>query len=233
MADRIITSGDAIRSMVLRTGVKTRVISIPVGVDTSRFHADVSGDGVRAELGIRGPLVGLVANVRGSKGHGYFLEAAREVLAVRPETRFLIVGDGVGFDDVRRRVQEMGLGPHVVMTGFRRDIPAVMAALDVLVLPSTRSEGTPQVIPQALSVGTPVVGTNVGGIPEIIRDRETGRLVAPGDAHALAEAILWLLADPARARTLARAGQALVRAHHTFDAMMERITAVYRELLTD
>jgi glycosyltransferase involved in cell wall biosynthesis len=232
LPDRIITTGEAIKEVVLRAGVKTPTISIPVGVDTTRFHPGVSGDGVRTELGLSGvQVVGLVANVRGSKGHRYFLEAAREVLAVRPQTRFLIVGDGVGFDDVRRQVQELGLAPHVVMTGFRRDIPEIMAALDMLVLPSTRSEGTSQVVPQALAVGTPVVGTTVGGTPEVIRDGETGRLVPPGDAHALAQAILSLLADPARARALGRAGQELVRARYTFETMMERITAVYRELL--
>lgn len=232
LPDRIITTGEAIKEVVLRAGVKTPIISIPVGVDTTRFHPDVSGDRVRTELGLSGvQVVGLVANVRGSKGHRYFLEAAREVLAVRPQTRFLIVGDGIGFDDVRRQVQELGLAPHVVMTGFRRDIPEIMAALDMLVLPSTRSEGTSQVVPQALAVGTPVVGTTVGGTPEVIRDGETGRLVPPGDAHALAQAILSLLADPAGARALGRAGQELVRARYTFETMMERITAVYRELL--
>jgi glycosyltransferase involved in cell wall biosynthesis len=232
LPDRIITTGEAIKEVVLRAGVKTPIISIPVGVDTTRFHPDVSGDRVRTELGLSGvQVVGLVANVRGSKGHRYFLEAAREVLAVRPQTRFLIVGDGVGFDDVRRQVQELGLAPHVVMTGFRRDIPEIMAALDMLVLPSTRSEGTSQVVPQALAVGTPVVGTTVGGTPEVIRDGETGRLVPPGDAHALAQAILSLLADPAGARALGRAGQELVRGRYTFETMMERITAVYRELL--
>ena len=101
------------------------------------------------------------------------------------------------------------------MTGFRRDIPEVMAALDVLVLPSTRSEATSQVIPQALAVGTPVAAAATGGIPEIVRDGETGRLVAPGDAHALAQAILSLLGEPARAREMALAGQALVRARAT------------------
>src|SRR5207244_6426708 len=143
------------------------------------------GAGVRAELGLRGPAVGLVGNIRGSKGHAYFLEAARSVLAQRSDARFLIVGDGIGFDDVRRRVKEMGLESHVVMTGFRRDMPEVMAALDVLVLPSVKSEAVSQVIPQALAVGTPVVGTTVGGTPELVRDGETGRLRHPADAADL------------------------------------------------
>jgi glycosyltransferase involved in cell wall biosynthesis len=203
------------------------VVAIGPGLDTARFHPNVSGAGVRAELGLRGPAVGLVANIRGSKGHAYFLEAARAVLAERPDARFLIVGDGIGFDDVQRRVKEMGLEPRVVMTGFRRDVPEIMAALDVLVLPSVKSEAMSQVIPQALAVGTPVVGTTVGGTPELVLDGETGRLVPPADAAALAAAVLDLLSDPERARALARRGQALVLAQHSMDAAMARTLAVY------
>lgn len=232
LADRVVASGEAVRAIVVAAGVDpARVVSIPAGVETTRFHPGVSGKPVRAELGPAGPLVGLVANIRGSKGHRYFLEAARRVLAARPDARFVIVGDGVGFEDVRRRVGEMALEREVVLTGFRRDIPEVMAALDVLVLPSVKSEATSQVIPQAFAVGTPVVATAVGGIPEIVRDGVTGRLAPPADAAALAAAILDMLADPAAARAMARAGQALVREGYTIDAMMQRTTAVYRALL--
>src|SRR5438067_12429705 len=228
LADRVITSGEAVAAIVRGAGVPAdRVVAIGPGLDTARFHPNVSGAGVRAELGLRGPAVGLVANIRGSKGHAYFLEAARSVLAQRSDARFLIVGDGIGFDDVRRRVKEMGLESHVVRTGFRRDVPQVMAALDVLVLPSVKSEAVSQVIPQALAVGTPVVGTTVGGTPELVRDGETGRLVPPADAAALAAAILDLLRDPAHARTLAQRGQALVLAEHSIDATMARTLAVY------
>jgi glycosyltransferase involved in cell wall biosynthesis len=154
------------------------------------------------------------------------------VLVEAPDTRFLIVGDGVGYEDIRRRVREMDLDAHVVMTGFRRDIPEVMAALDVLVLPSIKSEASSQVIPQALAVGTPVVATTVGGSPELIADGRTGRLVPPADAPALAEAILSLLRDPAAAAAMAAAGGDLVRARYTLDAAMARTIAVYEELLT-
>jgi glycosyltransferase involved in cell wall biosynthesis len=231
LADRVIASGALIKGLVEAAGIApARVVSIPAGIDTARFHGGVSGARIRAEFG-RGPLVGLVANIRGSKGHEVLLEAAPRVLAQRPDARFLIVGDGVGFDDVRRSISARGLAEQVIMTGFRRDVPEVMAALDVLVLPSLRSEGTPQVLPQALAVGTPVVGAAVGGIPEIVRDGETGRLVPPGDAVALAEAVLELLHDPARARAMARAGQALVPERFTFEAMMRATTAVYEEVL--
>jgi len=233
LADRIITSGESVRSIVIAAGIAPeRVVTISAGVDADRFHSGVSGKAVRGELGLgAAPVVGLVANVRGSKGHNVFLEAARTVLASAPGARFLIVGDGVGFDEVSQRVRDMGLDASVRLTGFRRDIPQIMAALDVLVLPSVRSEAIPQVIPQALAVGTPVVASTVGGSPELIRDGENGRLVPPGDARALAEAILALLREPERARAMARAGQAMVRARYTIDATMARTTAVYRELV--
>jgi glycosyltransferase involved in cell wall biosynthesis len=232
LADRVITSGTLVKALVEAAGVPAaRVVSIPAGIDTARFHAGVSGERVRAEFG-GGPLVGLVANIRGSKGHQVLLEAAPRVLAERADVRFLIVGDGIGFDDVRRSAAARGLAAQVTMTGFRRDIPEVMAALDVLVLPSVRSEATPQVIPQALAVGTPVVGAAVGDVPEIVRDGETGRLVPPGDAQALAEAILDLLRDPARARAMARAGRALVRGRFSFEEMMRATTEVYAAVLS-
>src|SRR5437762_3732478 len=234
LADRVVTSGEAVRAIVVGAGLPAgRVVSIPPGVDTRRFHPGVSGKTVRDELGLATdqPLVGLVANIRGSKGHNVFLEAAREVLMRRPDARFLVVGDGVGRAEVRRRVGDMRLEAAVTLTGFRRDIPEVMAALDVLVLPSIRSEATSQVIPQAFAVGTPVVASTVGGSPELVRDGETGRLVPPGDARALAAAMLELVSDPARARALGRAGQQLAAECYSLDASMALTTSVYRGLL--
>jgi glycosyltransferase involved in cell wall biosynthesis len=128
-------------------------------------------------------------------------------------------------------VRELGLEVRVLMTGFRRDIPEVMAALDVLVLPSIKSEATSQVIPQALAVGTPVAASAAGGIPEIVRDGVTGRLVPPGDPAALADAVLALLTDREGALAMARAGQALVLARYTVEAVMQRTTAIYLDLL--
>ena len=233
LADRVIASGESAKAVLVAAGVPAgKIVAIRPGIDPARFHPGVSGRAVREELGVRGRAVGLVANIRGSKGHRFFLDAARAVLRDAPDTRFLIVGDGIGAADIRRLVREMGLDAHVIMTGFRRDIPEVMAALDVLVLPSVKSEASSQVIPQALAVGTPVVATTVGGSPELITDGTTGRLVPPADAGALADAILSLLRDPAAAATMAEAGRALVRARYTLDAVMARTVSVYDDLLT-
>ena len=233
LADRVITSGEAVKAVLVAAGVPAdKIVAIAPGIDPTRFHRGVSGTAVRQELGLRGPAVGLVANLRGSKGHRYFLDAAREVRHAVPEARFVIVGDGVAFADTQRRVRELGLDDAVVMTGFRRDVPEIMAALDVLVLPSIKSEASSQVIPQALAVGTPVVATTVGGSPELIRDGVTGRLVPPSDAPALAAAILALLRDPDDAAAMAERGGEMVRTRYTMDAAMERTVAVYDTLLT-
>jgi glycosyltransferase involved in cell wall biosynthesis len=232
LPQRILTSAERVKAVLTGAGIAAnKIVAVPPGVDTARFHDGVSGARVREELGIVGPAAGLVANIRGSKGHDDFLEAARDVLAVIPDARFLIVGDGVGYDDVRARVKALDLERAVTMTGFRRDVPEIMAALDVLVLPSTRSEATSQVIVQAMAVGTPVVATAIGGSPEVITDGKTGRLVAPNDARALAAAIVAALRDRERSRAMARDAAAFVRAHLSIDAQMEKTTAVYRELL--
>jgi glycosyltransferase involved in cell wall biosynthesis len=231
LADRVVTSGEAVRAILLAAGVPPdRVVSIPPGVDVERFHPAVGGDAVRRELGLTGPVVGLVADLRRSKGHAVFLEAVRDVLSVLPDLRVLIVGDGVGRDRVRRLVADLGLADAVTMTGFRRDVPEVMAALDLLVLPSIKSEATSQVLLQALAVGTPVVATTVGGSPEIVRDGETGWLVPPADAGALARAIREALERPAEARRRAAVGQQEVRDRFALPAAMERTTAVYAGL---
>src|SRR5207247_209368 len=105
LADRIVTSGEAVRALVVAAGIPPeRVVAIPPGVDTTRFHPAVSGATVRGELrlGAGEPLVGLVANIRGSKGHNVFLEAARQILAVAPRARFVIGGDGAARPARRR-----------------------------------------------------------------------------------------------------------------------------------
>jgi len=236
LADRVITAGEAVRAIVIAAGVSpAKVVSIPAGVDLDRFHPDVSPLPVRLELGVAGigdgKFVGLIANVRGSKGHGDFLAAAQSVRGILPTTRFLIVGDGIGLADVRAQVASLGLAQTVTLTGFRHDIPSVMAALDLLVLPSVRSEGIPQVLLQALAMAKPVIATRVGSIPEVIVDDETGVLVPPRNPAALASAIVALLADPERGRRLGREGHRRIGEAHSMGQAMTRTVALYEDVL--
>jgi glycosyltransferase involved in cell wall biosynthesis len=236
LCDRIVTTGETIRQLLIRAaGVKpSKVISVPTGVDLEQFDP-LRGDGeaVRKELGIAKdiPLIGMVAVLRSWKGHRLFLEAVPLVLEKVPQARFLIVGDGPQEGNIQRWIEEMGLKEMVVMTGHREDIPEVLAALDVVVSASTAAEGVPQVLVQALAMKKPVVATDVGGVGEIIRDRETGLLVPPGNPKALAEAALAILSNPEVANALGRQGRELVERSYRLEKMLDHIEAVYQDLI--
>ena len=232
LADRVITSGEAVKRVLITAGVSPeKIVTVPAGVDTERFAARVSGDRVRKEFGIEGPVVGMVAMFRSSKGHRVFFEAVREIRRMRPDARFLVVGDGIGRPDVEGEIRRLELEKVITLTGYRRDIPEVMAAMDCLVLPAIRSEGIPQVIVQALALGKPVVASAVGGIPEVIHEGKTGILVPPGNSTALAQAILSVLENLEAARAMALRGREMVQARFNFAQQIDQTEAVYRDLL--
>jgi glycosyltransferase involved in cell wall biosynthesis len=105
--------------------------------------------------------------------------------------------------------------------------------MDCCVLPATKNEATSQALPQALAMKVPVIATAVGGLPEVVIDRQTGLLIPPGDADALRGALRWMHQHPAEAKQMAERGYAHVHAHFTFEQMVDRTEAVYRELLPD
>lgn len=233
LSDRIISSGEAIRQVLVEGGVRPdKIVAIPAGVDVARFHPHVSGEGVRRELDLQGPVVGTVAMFRHSKGHVLLLHAMPEILRRAPEAAFLWVGDGIGRDVLRQEIAQAGLSAKVCLTGFREDVPALLAAMDVFVLPSITSDGVPQVIIQALAMRKPVVATAVGGIPELIQHQRTGILVPPNDPQALAAAIVHVLENRAQAGEWARAGGELIDTHYTLGQTIDRTAALYAAVVS-
>jgi glycosyltransferase involved in cell wall biosynthesis len=234
LCDRIISSGEAIREVLVAAGVDAdKIVAIPAGVDTAQFHPAVSGTAVRRELGINGPVIGTVAMFRHAKGHRILLQAMPDILRGEPMAVFLWVGNGVGRDALQQGVAEAGIQAKVHMVGFREDIPACLAAMDVVVLPSIRSDGVPQVVIQALAMRKPVVASAVGGIPEVIQHQRTGVLVPPNDPQALADAVVRVLRDPQLAATWAQAGGQLIDAHYGLEQMIDRTAAVYTAVLVE
>ena len=126
---------------------------------------------------------------------------------------------------------ELQLNDAVMLAGHREDVPEVLRSLDALVIASTRHEGVPQIGLQALATQTPVVGSDVGGTPEVIRVNETGRIFPAGDAGALAQALMAVVNDGAATRRLAAQGRAVVEARHSLDAMLDRLEGIYRRAL--
>lgn len=233
-AARTLTVSEAQRQWYLDAHPRVdpeRVVTVHNGV----LAPPVPGAGraeLRASLGVPGEhlLVTMVGVMRPGKGHAQLLAGLR-VLGTGLPVTVVLAGDGPLWTDVRRRVDELrGVAPQVVMAGFRPDVPALLAASDLVVHPSL-AEALPTALIHALAAGLPVVASRVGGTPEVV-DETTGALVPPDDPEALAGALRALLTDePARRR----AGEAArARYEQRFEAATwaRRLHAVYEQVLT-
>ncbi len=240
LTHRIVTTGEALREQLVRENgfAPERIFSVPTGVDLSAFDpATVNPSTLCADYGLpaESQLIGVVAMLRAMKGHAVLIEAVPRIVTEIPSARFLFFGEAPPESSLpaqwNARASELGVKDHLQFCGYRDDIPNVLAALDCVVLPSTRDEGVPQSMTQALAMQRPVVATDVGATSEVVRNEETGLLVPPNDAQALAEAIVRVLRHSDEADTRARAGRALVELEFSAGRMAERMEAAYAELL--
>lgn len=227
---KVVTTGEAIRTLLIETLDldANKVVSIPTGADPSHFKPGARAD-ARRQLGLPAdaPIVGIVATLRSWKGHRFLISAMRDPRLAA--ARLVIVGEGPQSVALRDQVSAEGLTDRVLFAGQREDVAPWLQALDVFALPSTGNEGVPQALVQAMLSEVPVVTTPVGAIPELVKDGETGLLVAPSDANALAAAVARLLNDPRLARELAIAARRLAAARFGAPAMLDAMDAVLRE----
>ena len=233
-ADRIIAISDDVKKFhMANTAVDgSKFVTIENGVDVQRFVGQrTPGQEVRKEFKLdnSAPVFGIVGRLTPPKDHKVFLQAASVILQSIPRSRFLIVGDGPLRQDLEAYAHELGVQNSVIFTGMRRDIPAVLAALDVLVI-SSLWEGIPVTLLEAMASALPVVATNVGSIPEVVTE-ETAILVSPSDPAAIAQAGLRLAIDQELRFRMGQAGLKRVTACNSIDAMIDRTTALYAELL--
>lgn len=208
---------------------KTTIVRLGLELDHLAGHPRGT---LRRELGIPpdAPLVGVVGRLVPIKAHDLFLEAAQLAGRTDPAIHFVIVGDGELWDELHHQVAARGLGERVHFTGWRSDLGAVYADTDVVVCCS-RNEGTPVSVIEACAAERAVIGTRVGGIPDIIAPGVNGLLVATGDAAALANSIVTLVDDPQARRRMGAAGRALVRERYGADRMVKELKELYRNLL--
>jgi glycosyltransferase involved in cell wall biosynthesis len=231
-ADRVITSGEAIRRLVIGSGAPPdRVVAIPAGVDLDQFRFRLRSESLVKSLALSSPVIGSVAMFRGSKGHAHLVEAFAEIRARHPRATLLLVGDGIRRAWVEELALAAGLGEAVVFTGFRPDVAPLLGVMDCFVLASTRTEGIPQSLLQAFAAGVPVVASDVGGVPEVVIDGATGVLVKADSGTELARGIEQVLADPAAAGRRALAGRKLVEERFSHLAVMKRLLDLYTEVL--
>jgi len=234
MPDHVLTTSRSIADkLTIEQGISSqRITCLPTGVDLEKFHPQPGGL-IQKELGLPpgAALVGMISVLRSWKGHDDFLGAIAQIRDSYPEVHFVIAGGGPGREYLEKRIRETGLEKSITLLGYREDIPAVLASLSILVLASTAHEGVPQIILQAQAMGRPVIGTTVGGIPEVIRDGETGLLVPPHAPDALAAALKRYLDDPAAALALGARAREEIMDRHSLDAMGEKLEALYSRYL--
>jgi glycosyltransferase involved in cell wall biosynthesis len=219
-AHRVVANSSAAAARLRREGVpRARITVIPNGIDLQAFSPRQAPPQLRRVI--------TVANLRPEKAHEVLIDAAATLRQRHPQLEFWIVGDGPRRDELTALAAARGLTAHMHFLGHREDVPALLAASDLYVLPS-RSEAFPNALIEAMAAGLPVVATTAGGIVELVQDGVTGRLVPPDDAHALASAVGSLVDDPVRAGAMGSAGRAMVEARFSFDRMVAGFEALYR-----
>ena len=243
--DRVIASSQHVKTTLLEAGMNDpeKIEVVHNAIDLDEWDAaSASGGSLRDELGIPRDraVVGLIGRLDRVKGQREFLLAAERVAREDPDAVFLLVGVirprsrwepfADYYEEVDALMRRPALRGRVVVTGWRTDLPRVMATQDVVVQPSLR-ETFGRVLIEAMAARKPVVVTRIGGMPEIVVHGETGLIVPPSDPDALAAAILALLRDHERRRAMGEAGRARVEAHFSLPQRARRLEAIYEDVL--
>jgi glycosyltransferase involved in cell wall biosynthesis len=234
MADRVITTGEYTRKYMIREkGIDPdRVVAIPSGIDLDRFNPETTREDIREELGLaKDTLVfGSASVFRKKKGYHFLLQATPQILSVYPSSRLLLAGGGPQEHNLRRQIEELKIQGAVILPGFRNDMPRVLNTMDVFVFP-TLEEAFPNAVMEALAMKRAVVASRVGGVPDIIRDGETGYLMNPGDPSAIAEKVSDLLKNEEVRQKVGIRGRRFVEENCSHRIMVRRIEELYRSLM--
>lgn len=208
-----------------------RLTLVPNGVDTKVFTPGADREAVRAALGLPTgvQIVGFVGRLAPEKGPDNFIRAAETVHRSRPDVHFAVVGDGAMDLHVREMVGQMGLGEYVHFLGLREDMWATYPAFDMLAHTS-RSEGMPLVLLEAMACGLPVVALGVGGVPEVLEVGMTGVLLGPGDWEGIGFALSDLLGRPERLAEMGLAARERAVKHFGLETAIQRSTELFRRL---
>ena len=240
----VFTNSEAVAAAVrARAAPKAPVVTVYNPVDLERFNPKRSGAAIRAELKIAEdePLVGMVAHLTPWKGHEVFLRIVRSLALQRPGIRGLVCGgpiyetDGhAGYEaSLRLLAGELGIADRVKFLGIRDDIPAIMAALDVLVHCPTAPEPFGRAVAEAMAAGRPVVAAREGGVPELVEHEHTGLLVPTGDVAAFAAAVSRLLEDQGLRQRLGSAARQRAEAMFGVEQHADRVLQEYGHLTPD
>jgi glycosyltransferase involved in cell wall biosynthesis len=234
MCDRLITVTQDLRETLIRDGVPSeKIVCVPNAIDLELYERmGTAREARRAELGVPDSalVVGSVSRLAPIKNLPMLLSVAARLVEEGAEVRFVIVGEGPERDRLEDMATRLGIARFVAFTGWRTDVPELLAAFDVLAMTSF-SEAMPIVALEAMALSRPVVATSVGGMKELVQDTRTGHLVAPGDVEAMTRVLHSFARDRERARVMGEAGRARVRRDFTRTKMLRSTRRIYASAL--
>jgi L-malate glycosyltransferase len=211
---------------------ESRIEVVYNGLDLPFVPGDADRCEVRASLGLDDgtPVIGMASRLEWQKGHDLFVAAMPLILAGIPSARAVIVGGGSKEGEIREQIRGLGLEDKILLTGVRPDVPRIMAAFDLFVMTSN-FEGMPIAALEAMAVSLPIVSTAVGGVPEMVDDGVTGRLVEGREPATFAAHVVELLSDRGRLRRLGEAGRSRYERHFRLASMIGGYDEIYRRCL--
>ena len=234
--DHLIAVSSRVREELLERyhiGSASAFSVVPLGLDLDSFAAidDYQRAAARRALGIpaNAPVVTTVGRLTAIKNHALFLDLAQRITATRPDAIFLIAGGGELRDELEADARARGLVDRVRFLGWRRDLATIYGATDVFVITS-RNEGTPVALIEAMAAGVPGVSTDVGGVRDVIADPSMGRVVAPDDVRALSDAVSALLSDASARKAVSAVARQAVLARFGFNRLTADIARLYRRV---
>ncbi len=234
--DRMIFISEPLIDWALREKITSaeKIVKIYSGIDLDRFKPVSSEDKKQARIkwGINpdAPVAGIVSKLWEGKGHKILLKAFEELIKEMSEAKLFIVGEGYLEEELKSCAEEWGLSESIIFTGFKSEVSEVMSCFDISVLPSY-FEGMGRVLLEAMAMKIPVVASNVGGIPDIVKNNENGILVNPGNVSELAEAMKKLLTNPELSMSMGEWGHKKVTEAFSAESMCEKILSVYSDCL--
>jgi glycosyltransferase involved in cell wall biosynthesis len=234
LADRLIAVSGAVKEHLVQQGVAPERIDVVYnGIDPRRYYEALPHHAAREKLGIPPDtlLCGVTAHLTAKKGHRCFLQAAALVSRSVANVRFLLLGEGPERGNLEALASELGIADRVWFAGFHEDVLPFYAAMDLVVLPSVAGEGLPRVLLEASCLGKAVIGTDVSGVRELVRDGETGFVVPPGSPEVLAGRMQVLLSDDELRRQFGEAARSRVLTHFHVDTMVRQTEQVYERVL--
>lgn len=231
--DKVVTISKGIRDVLLSEGLdKSKIECVPSAVDTEKYSQNCNEKWFRGEFKLQSysKVVGMTAQFIERKGHRYLLQAIPAVLEQTPDVVFLFLGKGPLLEQIKSRVLASHFKDHVIFAGFRKDLDRILPCLTVLIHPA-EMEGLGVSLLQAAASGVPIIATDVGGIPEIVKDKVNGYLIPVKNTAAISEALNAILTDLDAARKMGVKGREIVESAFSIEAMVEGNMKIYRELV--